>query len=527
MKNFVLAFGALLLLVSCHKEKPPAKDINIGSTTTTTVIPTSSVVLNPSGNAPLSALLTFTSAAAGHTEIVVKGKNGAASDIRQIFTDNGTKHSIPILGLYPNYKNTVQVYVIDANNDTVKSTVSITTGALPSNMPNYIHTDITNVSGMESGLNLVSNFSGYPTPPNVPYIIDSYGDIRWYLNFSGDAKLNSLFYDCGISRLQNGDFYFADQVSNTIYEVDVLGKIINVWSLGDYIFHHNVVEKPNGNFLISVSKTGSTHPDGSPTNEDYIIEIDHIRGNIITTWDLKESLDEFRTALSKDPIDWIHVNGLFYDASDNTIIVSGRVQGMIKLTNDNHVKWILGPHKGWGKNRRGEDLNQFLLKPLDAAGNLITDTAYVNGSKNHPDFEWSWYQHSPILIPNGDLMLFDNGTTRNFIATAPIHYSRAVEYKIDASKMTVKQIWEYGKERNGETFSSIVSSVKYLPRKNHVLLAPGYQVANATGLGGKIVEIDYATRNVVFQQSISSVSGWGWHRVERLELYPNGDPYKQ
>jgi arylsulfate sulfotransferase len=339
--------------------------------------------------------------------------------------------------------------------------------------------------------------------------------------------LNTLFYDCGISRLQNGDFYFADQPSNTIYEVDILGKVINVWSLGDYTFHHNVTEKPNGNFLVTANKVGSTHLDGSPTTEDYVIEIDRASGNVINTWDLKESLDEYRKTLNTDPVDWIHANAVIYDPSDNTIIVSGRVQGVVKLTSDNHVKWILGPHRGWGKNRRGEDLNQFLLTPVDAADKPITDTAYLNGSKNHPDFEWNWFQHSTILIPNGDLMLFDNGTTRNYIPSAPIHYSRAVEYKIDLSKMTVKQVWEYGKERNGETFSAILSSVKYLAEKNHVLFSPGYQVSNSTGLGGKILEVDYATKKVVFQQSISSANGWGWHRVERLQLYPNGNPYPQ
>lgn len=522
MKRYVLLCATMLFLVSCHKDKTAPKNNN---TVDTFTISDASVNLNPYGNAPLSALLIFTTAQPGHTMIIVKGKNGPASDIRQVFTDNGKSHTIPVLGLYPDFKNTVEVYVVDSKNDTTKSTVHITTGALPVNVPSFIHTDIADISQMESGLNLVSSFSGFSNPPQTPYIIDSYGDIRWILNYNNHVSLSNLFYDCGISRLQNGNFYFGDGSSGKIYEVDILGKVINSWGLGVYGFHHNVIEKPNGNFLLTATKPGSTHTNGAGTIEDYIIEIDRTSGSIINTWDLKESLDEYRTALATDPTDWIHANGLFYDASDNCIIVSGRVQGVVKLTNDNHVKWILAPHRGWGKNRRSEDLNQFLLTPVDAAGNLITDAAVLEGTTNHPDFEWNWYQHSPILIPNGDLMLFDNGATRNFSQVAPTHYSRAVEYKIDPVKMTVQQIWEYGKERNEQTFSSIVSSVKYMPDKNHVLFSPGYQVANATGAGGKIVEVDYATKKVVFEQSISSDNGWGWHRVQRLELYPNGNPY--
>lgn len=522
MKNCVLACFIIIFFASCHKDKTPDRS---KSTDNTFTIAPGSVVLNPYGNAPLSALLSFTTSISGHTEIVVKGKNGTASDVTQSFTDNAKTHSIPVLGLYPNYKNTVEVFVIGSSNDTIKSTVSITTAALPANVPNYIHTDVVSISEMESGLNLVSSFSGFSTPPQTPYIMDSFGDIRWYLDFSKDAQLKNLFYDCGISRLQNGNFYFADQPTGKIYEVDILGRIINTWGLGGYTFHHNVTEKPNGNFLITVSKPDSKHTDGSSTIEDYVIEIDRTSGNILNTWDLKESLDEYRTALTTDPQDWIHTNAVIYDASDNTIIISGRTQGVVKLTYDNQVKWIMGPHRGWGKNRRGEDLNQFLLTPVDANGAAIADASVLDGTSNHPDFGWNWYQHSPIFMPNGDLMLFDNGTTRNYNSSLPV-YSRAVEYKIDASKMTIQQIWEYGKERGYETFSAVVSSVKYLPGKNHVLFSPGYQVGNATGNGGKIVEVDYATKKVVFQQSISSANGWGWHRVQRLELYPNNNPYQ-
>ena len=139
----------------------------------------------------------------------------------------------------------------------------------------------------------------------------------------------------------------------------------------------------------------------------------------------------------------------------------------------NNVKWILAPHKDWGSNRRGEDLSQLLLRPLDASGKVITDTTVAYGSTLLPDFEWNCYQHSPIQLPNGDLMIFDNGTNRtldpvdgnNALNGATGKYSRAAEYKIDPKAMTVQQVWQYGKERYVECYSSIVSSVQYLPNK--------------------------------------------------------------
>jgi arylsulfate sulfotransferase len=524
MNKFLLAAIVACILFSCKKvTTPPATTSPTGDLKTFAIAP-DSVTLNPTGNAPLSALVHFTSPISGYTQVVVAGKHGATSNVTQSFTDAGTAHSIPILGLYANYKNTVYVYIIGSNQDTIVSTLSIYTGALPVNVPNYIHTDFSDLTNMESGFNLVSSFSGYPNPPQVPYMVDSFGDIRWYLDFTNNPTLNQLFYDCGIERLQDGNYRFADQHTDQIYEIDVMGKIINTWSLGTYIFHHDIYEKPNGNFLVTVSNPQSVNTQGVQTIEDYIIEIDRSSKAIISTWDLKQSLNEYRTTLDNDPTDWIHCNGVLYDASDNTIIVSGRVQGVVKLDYSNQVKWIMGPHLGWGVNGRGQNLNQYLLTPLDANGNAITDTTVVNGYANATDFEWNWYQHSPRLNPNGDLMVFDNGQTRNYNSNLP-NYSRAVEFKINETNMTVQQVWAYGKNNGASTFSPIVSSVQFYADKNHVLFSPGYEVGNATGNGGKIVEVDYATQQVVFQMSISSANGWGFHRVFRMPLYPNGNPY--
>ncbi|MEO6149793.1 MAG: aryl-sulfate sulfotransferase, partial [Mucilaginibacter sp.] len=475
MKKILLFLIAFIVLSGCKKDKkttPETPEVTV----TTFTIPVEAATLNPSGNAPLSALLKFTSPISGHTEIVVTGKHGEPSDVAQTFTDNGTTHSIPIIGLYSDYLNTVKISVVDAQGNRANSTVTIQTGPLPVNTPTYIKVDFSDIPNMEPGLNLVSSFSGN-APPQTPFIMDSYGDIRWYLDFTANEELKGLYYDCGVARLHNGNFYFGNnRGTNKIYEVDILGKVVKSWAMGNYIFHHNVTEKANGNFLVSVSSPLSTHPNGSPTTEDYIIEIDRTSGEIITTWDLKESLDETRTE-TPNLEDWIHVNAVIPDTSDNTIIVSGRTQGLIKLTYDNKVKWILSPHYGFGKNRRGEDLNQYLLQPLDAGGNAITDYGIVSGFKNHTDFEWNWYQHSPVLMPNGDVLMFDNGTSRNFDTSLP-KYSRAVEYKINPTNMTVQQVWQYGKERGLETFSGVVSSVKYLPEKNHILFSPGLRVIN-------------------------------------------------
>ncbi|MDO7886749.1 aryl-sulfate sulfotransferase [Hymenobacter cheonanensis] len=513
--TYALALG-LLALASCHREAAPAPapvetlHLSFGA---------GSLTLNPSGYAPLTARLSLTSRQSGRLRLVVHGRHGAASDLTQQFADEGTMHTVPVLGLYPNYANNVTVQLVDPGGAVLADTaLLIQTAALPPDMPASLVTTAPTGGPLGGDFTLVSNFSA--SNPQMPLIVDNYGEVRWLLDYRSLPELEQLSYDCGISRLRNGNFCFGDKTTSQLFEVDVYGTIINRWNMAGYTFHHELYEKPDGNFLVTANKTGSTHPDGTATDEDYVIEINRHANRVVQEWDLKQSLNENRHALEADPVDWLHANAVLYDPSDNTIIVSGRYQGVVKLTYDNHVQWLLAPHRGWGPNHQGQDLKQLLLTPLDAGGQAIADTAVVNGSANAPDFEWNWYQHSVQLMPSGDLLLFDNGTNRNFIRNAPTHYSRAVVYRLDPAARTVQQIWTYGKERGDDTFSAIVSRVQYLPAVNHLLFCPGYQVPNATGQGGKIIELDYASKQVLFEMQLTPANGFAFHRAQRESIYP-------
>ena len=279
-------------------------------------------------------------------------------------------------------------------------------------------------------------------------------------------------------------------------------------------FHPEVSEMPDGNFLVSVHKPGIS------TVEDHVIEIDRASGQIVTVWDLRQSLDYDRTTWTDDRSDWVHVNAVTYDANDGTVIVSGRTQGVVKLTPDNEVVWILAPHRGWGTAGDGTDLEPLLLQPLDAAGRAITDSAVLLGDENHPDFQWNWYQHAPVVTPEGHLLLFDNGDNRNY--TEAERYSRAVEYAIDPDQGTVRQVWDYGEERGPETFAPIVSDVDHGSEAGHVFFSPGAVTYGGTA-HGKVVELDGSGERVLFEATITPpepIFIITFHRTERLPLYP-------
>lgn len=479
-----------------------------------------SILMNPSGHGPLSALLNVSMPVKGKFKTRVIGKNGSGSDINHSPSTISKVHRLDVFGLYGDHENAVEVSFLDNNgNERIKKSITLNTGPLPSKLP-LIEIDIAKREKMDGDLTLVS-YRGLGIP-FMPFIMDSYGDIRWYLDYAGHPVLSRITYECGIERLINGNLYFGDVSNHAVFEIDFHGRVLKSWKFEGYTFHHNVIEKPNGNFLVAASKNTSTHLNGKPTINDIIIEIDRANGSIVKEWDLKQILDENRTVwmnnLGNNTVNWLHNNGLYYDENDNSIIISARFQGAMKITSDNRLKWILAPHLKWGKDRNGLDLNTKLLQPIDQNNQPIDDLDVLEGRTNHPDFEWAWYPHSPLVKSPDSFMFFDNGDTRNY-STSEL-YSRAVEYKIDEENMTVKQVWQYGKERGIETYSRIQSDVDFLPNMNNVLFIPGWNVDNGGKVGGKVVEVNYTSKEVVFEARISPSTGpQTLHRAEKIRFY--------
>ena len=81
------------------------------------------VRLNPYGNNELAALVHFETLAPAKIQVTVKGREGA-QDLSYTGSEETTQHSIEVLGLYPNYKNTVVLTAIYPNK-TEKSTTII------------------------------------------------------------------------------------------------------------------------------------------------------------------------------------------------------------------------------------------------------------------------------------------------------------------------------------------------------------------------------------------------------------------
>lgn len=475
----VLIFVAFLSCKTDDNETPtPGTELEISAI---------EVEMNPSGRAPLTAMLRFSTAASARISITIPGKNPLVKEFSEMSMD----HEIPLMGLYANTVNYVIVNATDDSGNAATEVVPVETGELPEYLPEIEIT--TKQEGMmEPGWNLLPVTIGLGAPNSFsnPTVFDEDGDVRWYMDLR-DVFATQLVSP--VEPMNNGNFLFASQ--RAIHEYNLMGFEVNSWALpNNYLFHHDVIEKPNGNFIVAVDDSNLN------TIEDIAIEIDRNTGETVNVWDLREILDMNRTALFDDQRDWFHMNAIWYDEVDDAVIFSGQRQGLVKVSNDNELIWILAPHKGWGPagiNADGHDTNDFLLTAVDAGGTPYQDEVQ-QGDMAIDEFEWVWGQHAPMILENGNLFAYDNGFSRNF---GPLFgtYSRGVEYEIDEQAMTVRQVWQAGKEKGVDFQSHIISDVDVMGQTGNRIIFSGINIVNNES---RLMEVTYPMAMPVFEATI-------------------------
>ncbi len=457
------------------------------------------VVQDPYGRAPLTALALFDTPEKAQIAVHVPGQS-PESAVDFAFEGYYTHHEIPIYGLLAGKTNRVQLSLRTESGVTSQMVLEVLTEPLPAYLLN-LSADKVNRSKYSAGFNFT--FEEHKT------VFDIDGAVRWFAPQSSFQVFTPL---------KNGRYlytYSADN-ENLIMEQDLLGKIYSIYNLLDGV-HHDIIELPSGNLLV----TSADRKSG--IKEDILYELDRSSGHIVRTIDFKQILDQNRPhEIGYADNDWLHLNSIFYDEADDSIIISSRAQSaVVKLSYpEMSIKWILGTHENWG-----EKFAPYLLTPTGE------------------DFAWPWSQHHATVveeIPGKDrkivLQLFDNGLYRSFDAAKAFSpaesYSRMVQYEINEAARTIKQVWEYGKNRGSEIFAHSASSA-YLLNNGNILGTWGNITKDAEGRpmvknsGGakwesKIIEVDPSNNEVVFESTLSVMLNYRSFRASFYERYDEG-----
>lgn len=385
--------------------------------------------------------------------------------------------------------------------------------------------------------------------PAEIYMVDTKGEIRWFFD-------SEQFYDkygrsiddqgriMSMHQMPNGDLLFG--MAQKYFRYTVMGEPSFARKLprGYIDLSHEALPMPNGHMLLRVAKTNYPIPgtkEVANTVRDHIIEVDD-GGRVIDEWDMIAIMgkNQFRKDLivgldaravclnidmaAEHPVEvkedipfgdntstgagrnWAHINSISYDKKDDSIILSLRHQGIVKVGRDKQVKWILAPNVGWTK-----DMAAKVLTPVDSKGKKLD---CQGASCNNTEFDWSFTQHTAWISERGandgtyaTISVFDNGDGRNFEqpAISQDKWSRAVEYRINEKNMTVEQTWQFGKERGWDWYSAVTSNVKYDPEKGtYWMLSGNVHLLSGDRTQGIINEVDPKTGEVKVEIVLSN-----------------------
>ena len=456
------------------------------------------VLLDPYNASPLTALILFETEEEVSPKVTIEGKDKLTT-IETEFAKN-TKHYLPIYGLYADYNNKVDISYTLSNGKKITKQVEIQTNKLPD--------DFVLPTSLKKDSSKLTNELYFFTPSSKGYTCayDVNGDVRWYLSNNAvwdNTRLKNGHMMVSTERLVNSPYYMTG-----LYEIDLLGHIYNEYSIkGGY--HHDYFELPNGNLLVASDDFNNE----AGTVEDYLVELDRTTGNIVKTWDLKDVLNmEDGKSENWSNYDWFHNNSVWYDEATNSITLSGRHQDAVINIDytSGKLNWIIGDSTNWSS-----EYQKYFFTPVGK------------------DFEWQWSQHAAMITPEGYVFIFDNGNNKSKDSSKYVEatnsYSRGVMYKIDTDKMTIEQVYEYGKERGSSFYSPYISDVDYLS-KNHYLIHSGGIVyvdgknsnqpagfSSNTTLKSDTVEV--LNDKVIFEIVLPTNN----YRVEKLSLYTEND----
>ncbi|MCD7950850.1 MAG: aryl-sulfate sulfotransferase [Erysipelotrichaceae bacterium] len=380
---------------------------------------------------PLSAVVLFNTEKETAITIRVLGKTKEAT-ISHTFPKT-KEHILPILGLYSDYENTIEIEAYRGQKTTIKIDVpDVYNGE---KVINYMKTS---AEYLQDNLIFVS-----PAGEKLSSAFDFNGDARWHMTIPCVFDLKRLKNGnliIGSSRLIKMPYYMSG-----IYEMSLVGK------------------------------------SGSWTDAD-----------------------------------WFHNNAVWYDENTNSLTFSGRhIDSMCNIDFDTgKLNWIIGDPEMWP-----EEYQKYFFTPVGDG-----------------EFDWQYEQHANVILPDGDVMCFDNGHFRSKVPEKRIlnkdNFSRGVRYRINTDDMTIKQIWQYGKERGQEFYSQYICNVEYYGEGHYMVHSGGIQYYGddaseefaAMMQDDPMVRTRSITVEVLDDEVMLELEVKGnFYRAEKLKLYHDGD----
>lgn len=438
----------------------------------------------------LSAVILFKTEEPTAITLRVVGKTEKADQI-QSFPVN-TEHVLPVVGLYSDYENKVEIYPWQKPH--LKVTHTIKTPA--------VHGQAL-VERMETTAEYLQD--------QVMLLCPATSALGFAVDFAGDARLNfaeALLWDC--KKLENGNYMMASErvtkmpyFMSGLYEFSPVGKIYKEYRV-PHGYHHDFHFNAEGDILALNCNAENG------TVEDRMAIIDRDTGHIKHSMNFIDFLDPgAQKSGSWSDQDWFHCNAVWFDENTNSVTLSGRhINAMVNVDIDTHeMNWIISDPDRWP-----EKYQKYMFTPVGDG-----------------EFDWQYEQHSNLITPNGDVMCFDNhhygSQDPDKYLAAKDNFSRTVKYRIDTDTMEIEQLWQYGKERGAEFFSPyICNSIFY--KEGHYLTHSGGIAYDQDGNPSEKLGAFYKEAERKNGAQLKSITVETLHDNKMLELEVNDNYYR-
>lgn len=315
--------------------------------------------------------------------------------------------------------------------------------SLPSDFPPI---EIKNSDGPSPGYIFLSNFTQMAS--NIaPYLIimDNMGRPMFY------KKMTTPCFD--FKKQPNGNLTYYHQGSGKFFEMNSSFVVIDSFYCGNGYKTdlHELRILSNGYALLmsydpQIVNMRNIIPNGDTAAivTGLIIQEIDANKNVVFQW---RSWDHFDIAgarhedLSAHTVDYVHGNAIELDNDGNILISSRHLDEITKINRSTGaIIW-----------RMGGASNEFAF-PNDSLG-----------------FS---YQHAIHRLPNGNVLLYDNGNFRNTSDTdvdpwERSAYSRAVEYHLDEDHRIATLVWEY--RRSPDIYGYAMGNAERLSNGNTLI----------------------------------------------------------
>jgi len=430
---------------------PVSDSISVSYTATTRITGSSAVVSSTSN--PLIALFSAppTSGNSMYVQFSPQSSNPVWRNTPSESIVPGESTNFLVAGMLPNTTYLMR-YVVD--NGTPSSSLTFTTGSLPTNLtfpamsvlqgPTSA-TDMTQDMIFHQGINI--------TPGVVDLLAtDLAGNVDWYYdpvanNYAGyapDLEPGGTIFMLG------GQTYGNTWGFNTLRQLDLLGDPLRETNINAinaqlaamgkdpiFDFSHEAILLPNGNTAVIAGTQRVININGTPTTytSDDVLVLDQ-NFQVKWVWDALDWLDPNRLPTNGEgPSDFTHANTIAWSPKDGNLLVSLRAQDWVVKINydhgqgDGHIIWRLGA---------GGD---FTLNSSDPTA-------------------WFSHQHDTRYINDNTVLVYDNGNTRH--QTNPYANSRGQEWILNEQTMTATPVVN----ADLGVYASAVGSNEALPNGN-------------------------------------------------------------